>query len=172
MYQAGKSFGLLKKVSSLVSQMSVLMVKIVQLEECDAFMTKIIEAACEQLQCKLLGAPECFLLLLLVRYILTSCFPGVCLDPVAKNRRVSEKVAALERVSLNTNTFWVDACHRGAIVLLQDHVHHVGESIDDCQKSLTTLFSIMLPRNPPPEKFCPATQSFQDNSAHSSSYRA
>jgi hypothetical protein len=66
MDQAGKSFGLLKKVSSLESQISVLMVKIVELKECDAFMTDIIESAREQLQCKLLGAPECFLLLLLV----------------------------------------------------------------------------------------------------------
>jgi hypothetical protein len=153
MDQAGKSFGLLKKVSSLESQMSVLMVKVVELKECDAFMTKIIESACEQLQCKLLGAPECFLLLLLVRYILTSCFPGVFLDLVAENRRVSERVATLERVSSDTNTFWVDACCHGAIVLLQDRVHHIGESVDDCQKSLTTMFSVMLPRNPPPESF-------------------
>jgi excinuclease UvrABC nuclease subunit len=58
MDQAGKSFGLLKKVSSLESQMSNLMAKIVQLEECDAFLTEIIESACEQLQCKLLGAPR------------------------------------------------------------------------------------------------------------------
>jgi hypothetical protein len=43
--------------------------------------------------------------------------------------------------------------HRSAIVLLQDRVHHVGESGDGCQKSLTTMYSIMLPRNPPPENF-------------------
>jgi hypothetical protein len=60
MNQDGKSFGLLKKVSSLESQMSVLMAKIVELEECDAFMTEIIESACEQLQCKLLGSPRVF----------------------------------------------------------------------------------------------------------------
>jgi hypothetical protein len=58
MDQAGKSFGLLKKVSSLESQMSNLMAKIVQLEECDAFLTEIIESACEQLECKLLEAPR------------------------------------------------------------------------------------------------------------------
>jgi hypothetical protein len=61
MDQAGKSFGLLKKVSSLESQMSVLMVKIVELEEWDIYITEIIESACEQLQCKLPGAPECIL---------------------------------------------------------------------------------------------------------------
>jgi hypothetical protein len=66
MDQAGKSFGLLKKVSSLKSQMSDLMAKIVQIEECDAFLVEIIESACEQVQCKLPGALECFLLLPLV----------------------------------------------------------------------------------------------------------
>jgi hypothetical protein len=60
MDQAGKSFGLLKKVSSLESQMSVLMVKIVELEEWDIYITEIIESACEQLQCKLPGAPSVF----------------------------------------------------------------------------------------------------------------
>jgi hypothetical protein len=59
MDQAGKSSDLLKKVSSLENQMSILMAKVVQLEECDLYMTEIIETACEQLQCKLLGAPEC-----------------------------------------------------------------------------------------------------------------
>jgi hypothetical protein len=145
-----KSFGLLKKVSSLESQMSILMAKIVQLEECDVFLTEIIELACEQLEYKLLRAPECLLLLLLVSYVLTSCFLCTSLDPAAKTRRVSERVAALEKVSSDTNTFWVDAHHCGAIVLLQDRVHHVGEFVDACQKSLTTMFSVMLPRNPPP----------------------
>jgi hypothetical protein len=69
MNQAGKSFGLLKKVSSLESQVYDLMAKIIHLEECDAFLVEIIESACEQLQCKLPGAPECFLLLLLIRHV-------------------------------------------------------------------------------------------------------
>jgi hypothetical protein len=75
------------------------------------------------------------------------------LDSVAKNHWVSEQVAALERVLSDTNTFWIDAHHRGAIVLLQDRVHNVGESVDGCQRSLTTMFSVMLPRNPPLENF-------------------
>jgi hypothetical protein len=75
------------------------------------------------------------------------------LDPVAEDRRFTERTVALERVSSDTNTFWVDAHRRSAIVLLQDCVGHVGESIDGCQKSLTTMFSVMLPRNPPPENF-------------------
>jgi hypothetical protein len=61
--------------------MSVLMVKVVQLEECDIYMTKIIEKACEQLQCKLPGAPSVFVIvscfdlfgLLLPRYLRGSC---------------------------------------------------------------------------------------------------
>jgi hypothetical protein len=47
MDQAGKSFGLMKKVSSLESQVSDLMAKIIHLEECDTFLIGIIESACE-----------------------------------------------------------------------------------------------------------------------------
>jgi hypothetical protein len=54
--------------------MSILIAKIVQLEECDIYMTEIIETACEQLQCKLSGAPRVSLLLLLDRFILTLAF--------------------------------------------------------------------------------------------------
>jgi hypothetical protein len=36
---------------------------------------------------------------------------------------------------------------------LQDCAQHVGESVDHCQKSLTTMYSVLLPRNPPPENF-------------------
>jgi hypothetical protein len=64
MDQAGKSFGLMKKVSSLESQVSDPMANIICLEECDAFLIGIIESACEQLQCKFLRAPECLLLCL------------------------------------------------------------------------------------------------------------
>jgi hypothetical protein len=50
--QAGKSFGLMKRVSLLESQVSNLMAKIVHLEECDSFLIEIIKLACEQLQYK------------------------------------------------------------------------------------------------------------------------
>jgi hypothetical protein len=60
--QAGKSFCLMKRVSSLESQVSDLMAKILHLEECDSFLIGIIESACEQLQCEFLEAPLCFLL--------------------------------------------------------------------------------------------------------------
>jgi hypothetical protein len=65
----------------------------------------------------------------------------------------SEQIAALERASSDTNTFWVDQQCRSAIVLLQDRAQHIKESVDGCQKSLTTMYSVMLPWNPPPENF-------------------
>jgi hypothetical protein len=70
------------------------------------------------------------------------------LDPVAEDHRVNEQTVALERVSSDTNTFWVDARRHSVIVPLQDRVHHVGEAVDGCRKTLTTMFSVMLPRNP------------------------
>jgi hypothetical protein len=57
MDQANISSALSQKVSSLENQMSVLMAKIGHLEECDLYMTEIIEAASDQLSSKLLGAP-------------------------------------------------------------------------------------------------------------------
>jgi hypothetical protein len=78
---------------------------------------------------------------------------GICLNPVDENRRFSERLEALERTSPDTNTFWIDPRHRSAIVLLQDHVQHVRESVDGCQKSSTTMFFVMLPQNPPLENF-------------------
>jgi hypothetical protein len=67
------------------------------------------------------------------------------LNPVDEDRRVSKRIAALERASTDTNTFWIDPQCRSAIVLLQDRAQHIGESVDGCQKSLTTMFSVMLP---------------------------
>jgi hypothetical protein len=60
--QVGISFGLMKRVSSLESQVSDPMAKILHLEECDSFLIWIIELACEQLQYEFLEAPLCFLL--------------------------------------------------------------------------------------------------------------
>jgi hypothetical protein len=74
MEQAKKSFDLLKKVSSLEYQMSILMAKIVQLKERDIYMTDIIKTTCEQLQCKLPVAPSVFVVTLVLIY-LDSCFP-------------------------------------------------------------------------------------------------
>jgi hypothetical protein len=75
------------------------------------------------------------------------------LNPIDEDCRVSERIAALERASKDSDTLWVDPRRRNAIVLLQNRVHHIGEAVDGCQKSLTTMYSVMLPRNPPPESF-------------------
>jgi hypothetical protein len=79
--------------------------------------------------------------------------PGTCLHPADEDRRVAERIAALERVSEDTTSLWADPWHRSAVVLLQDRAQHIGEAVDGCQKSLMTMYSIMLPRNPPPENF-------------------
>jgi hypothetical protein len=75
------------------------------------------------------------------------------LNPIDEGRRVSERIAALEKALKDIDTLWVDPRCRNAIVLLQDRAHHIGEAVDGCQKSLMTMYSIMLPRNPPPESF-------------------
>jgi hypothetical protein len=57
----------------------------------------------------------------------------------------------LEKVSKDASSLWVDPRRRRAVVLLQDRAQHIGEAVDGCQKSLTTMYSVMLPRNPLPE---------------------
>jgi hypothetical protein len=78
---------------------------------------------------------------------------GTCLDFVSEAHRVSERIATLVRSSGGVETFWSDPRCRSAIVLLQDHAQHIGEAVDGCQKSLTTMHSIMLHRNPLPRTF-------------------
>jgi hypothetical protein len=144
----------MKHVSSLESQVYDPMAKIAHLKECDSFLVGIIESACEQLQCMVLEAPWCFWLCscdLTCLILLHSS--GICLNSADENRQVFEWPEALERTSSDTNTFWIDPWHRNAIVILQYRIQHVGESVDGCRKSLTTMFSVMLPRNPPPENF-------------------
>jgi hypothetical protein len=78
---------------------------------------------------------------------------GTCLDFAAEDRRVTERNTALEKMSAGIETLWSDARHRSAIVLLQDRAQHIGESVDGCRRALTTMHSIMLPRNPLPATF-------------------
>jgi hypothetical protein len=78
---------------------------------------------------------------------------GTCLHPTDEDRRVAERIMALERVSKDTNTLWVDPRCHSAVVHLQDRAQHIGEAVDGCQRSLTTMYSVMLPRNPPPKNF-------------------
>jgi hypothetical protein len=88
---------------------------------------------------------------------------GTCLHPTDENRWVSKRIAALERASRYTETLWVDPRRRSAVVLLQDRAHHVGEAVDGCQRSLTTMYSVMLPRNPPPENFRQLLDAFRSS---------
>jgi hypothetical protein len=78
---------------------------------------------------------------------------GTCLDFAAEDRWVTEQNAALEKMSAGIETLWSDYRRRRAIVLLQDRAQHIGESVDGCRRALTTMHSIMLPRNPLPRSF-------------------
>jgi hypothetical protein len=78
---------------------------------------------------------------------------GTCLDFASEARHVSKRIAALQRSSGGVKTFWSDPRCRSAIVLLQDRAQHIGEAVDGCQKALTTMHSVMLPRNPLPRTF-------------------
>jgi hypothetical protein len=73
---------------------------------------------------------------------------GTCLDFAAEDRRVTERNAALERMSAGVETLWSDPRRRSAIVFLQDRAQHIGEAVDGCRRALVTIHSVMLPRNP------------------------
>jgi hypothetical protein len=79
--------------------------------------------------------------------------PGTCLHPADENRRVAKRIAALEKVSKDASSLWADPRRRNAVVLLQDRAQHIGEAVYGCRKSLTTMYSVMLPRNPLPGSF-------------------
>jgi hypothetical protein len=93
---------------------------------------------------------------------------GTCLHPNDEDHRVSERIAALERVSKHTNTLWADPRRRIAVVLLQDCAQHIGEAVDGCQRSLTTMYSVMLSRNPPSESFKQLLDAFRSSQRISS----
>jgi hypothetical protein len=48
-------------------------------------------------------------------------------------------------------------------VLLQDRAQHIGEVVDDCRRSLTTMHSVMLPRNPLPGTFPQLLDAFRSS---------
>jgi hypothetical protein len=89
--------------------------------------------------------------------------PGTCLHPADENRRVAERIAALERVSKDTTSLWADPQRRGVVVLLQDRAQQIGEAVDGCQRSLMTMYSVMLPRNPPSENFKQLLDAFRSS---------
>jgi hypothetical protein len=75
------------------------------------------------------------------------------LDFVGEARRVAERNAALEKSSEGVDISRSDPWRRCAIVLLQDRAQHIGEAINGCRRSLTTMYSVMLPCNPLPGSF-------------------
>jgi hypothetical protein len=58
---------------------------------------------------------------------------------------------------------WYDPRRRRAIVLLQDRAQHIGEAVDGCRRSLTTMYSVMLPRNPLPRNFPQLLDAFRSS---------
>jgi hypothetical protein len=78
---------------------------------------------------------------------------GTCLDFAAEDHRVTERNAALERMSTGVETLWSDPRRQSAIVLLQDRTQHIVEAVDGCRRALVTMHSVMLPRNPLPATF-------------------
>jgi hypothetical protein len=95
---------------------------------------------------------SCFLLFQHCRLIF-SCALGTCLDFAAEARRIAEQNTALEKASKGIDSLWSDSRRCRAVVLLQHCAQHIGEAVDGCRRSLITMHSVMLPRNPLPESF-------------------
>jgi hypothetical protein len=70
---------------------------------------------------------------------------------------------ALEKVSKDASSLWADPRRRTAVVLLQDRTQHIGEAMDGCRKALTTMHSVMLPRNPLPGSFTQLLKVFKSS---------
>jgi hypothetical protein len=85
--------------------------------------------------------------------VISFAIVGTCLDFAAEDHRVTERNAALEKMSAGIETLWSDPRCRSAIVLLQDRAQHIGELVDGCQRALITMHSVMLSRNPLPGSF-------------------
>jgi hypothetical protein len=150
--KASKACGLMKRISILDDEVSGLMAKVVHHEECDSLVIGIIESVCEMLQCRI-PCDLSFSLLFHYCFVTSFVILGTCLDFAAEARRVAERNAALEKMSEGIDSLWSDPRHRRAIVLLQDHAQHIGESVDGCRRALITMHSVMLPRNPLPGSF-------------------
>jgi hypothetical protein len=93
--------------------------------------------------------PFCFTAVFVISFAII----GTYLDFAAEDHRVTERNAALEKISTGFETLWSDPRRRSAIVLLQDRAQHIGESVDGCRRALATMHSVMLPRNPLPTTF-------------------
>jgi hypothetical protein len=133
MNQASKSYGLMKQVSILEDKVSGLVARVMHLEECYSFLVDFVESACEQLKCKFHADHlEIFAAIFAFHPLTNLRLPGTCLHPANENRRVAERIAALENVSKDASSFCADPRHRSAVVLLQDRAQHIGEAIDGC----------------------------------------
>jgi hypothetical protein len=73
---------------------------------------------------------------------------GTCLDLVGESSRVTERITALQNAAQGTESLWSNPRCCRAIVLLQDRAQYIGEAVDGCRKALTTMYSVILPRNP------------------------
>jgi hypothetical protein len=147
--KANKSYGFMKQISTLEDKVSGLVARVMHLEECDSFLVDFIGSACEQLKCKFPADYLKFFAAIFAFHLLTNLrLLGTCLHPADENRRVAKRIAALDKVSKDVSSLWADPRRHSAIVLLQDRAQHIGEAVDGCQKSLMTMYSVMLPRNP------------------------
>jgi hypothetical protein len=99
----------MKQVSILEDKVSGLVARVMHLEECDSFLVDFIESACEQLKCKF---PAYYLEIFSVIFAFHSLtnlrLPGTYLHPADENRRVAERIAALEKVSKDASSLWAD----------------------------------------------------------------
>jgi hypothetical protein len=130
--KARKASGYMKQISSLDEKVSSLTAKIVHNEECESFILGIVESACEMLRCKF-SFDSSFPYLFTAVFVTPFAVIGTCLDFAAEERRVTERNAALEKMSAGFETLWSDPRRRNAIVLLQDRAQHIGESVDSCR---------------------------------------
>jgi hypothetical protein len=86
-------------------------------------------------------------------FLISFALIGTCLDFTAEDRRVTERNAALEKMSAGVENLWSDPRRRSAVVLLQDRAQHIGEAVDGYRRALVTMHSVMLPLNPMPATF-------------------
>jgi hypothetical protein len=93
--------------------------------------------------------------------LIFACTAVTCLDLVGESRQVSKRIAAHQNAAQGTESLWSNPRRCRAIVLLQDHAQHIGEAVDGCHMSLTTMYSVMLPRNAMPRDFRQLLKTFQ-----------
>jgi hypothetical protein len=159
--KASKSHDLIKQVSNLQDEVSSLVARIAHFEECESFLIGIVESVCEMLLCKSSGVLFLFCFALACCVLTFTCTVGTCLDLAGESRRVSERIAALQKAAQETESLWSNLRRCRAIGLLQDRAQHIGEAVDGCRMSLTAIYSVMLPRNAMPREFRQLLETFR-----------